>query len=124
MACVRKRGDGYRVDWRDKKGNRYRKTFAPKKEVEDFVADIKVEMKAGTYVAPKDVPTLRAVAEQWFANKQGRKLRPATLSCYRVNLDSHILRADFADARLDAIGVGDVVTFRNQLRIAGTSWSG
>jgi integrase len=115
MACVRKRGDAYRVDWRDKKGNRYRKTFALKKEAEDFAATVKVDMKAGTYVAPKDVPTLRAIAEQWFANKQGQKLRPSTLSCYRVNLDSHILKADFADARLDAIGVADIENFRTQL---------
>jgi hypothetical protein len=61
------------------------------------------------------LPSLREAAEQWFANKMGMKLRPATLSCYRVNLDRHILRADFADARLDKIGVGDVTAFRNRL---------
>lgn len=108
MACVRKRGDGYRVDWRDKDGNRYRKTFTLKKDAEDFVATVKVAMRAGTYVAPKKVPTLRAVAEQWFANKQAKKLRPSTLADYRSNLDCHILRADFAESRLDAIGVGDI----------------
>jgi integrase len=115
MACVKKIGDRYRADWRDKKGNRYRKMFDLKKDAQDHLANVKVEMKAGTYVAPKQVPTLRELAEQWFANKQGMKLRPATLSCYRVNLDRHILRADFADARLDKIGVGDVIAFRNQL---------
>lgn len=115
MACVKKRGNGYRVDWRDRKGNRYRKTFELKKEAEDFLAEIKVDMKNGTYVAPKQVPTLREVAEQWFANKVGMKLRPATLSCYRVNLDRHILAASFADARLDKIGVGEIVAFRNDL---------
>jgi hypothetical protein len=115
MACVKKRGDGYRVDWRNKKGNRYRKTFTLKKEADDFLADIKVKMKSGTYVAPKVVPTLREVAEQWFANKKGRKLRPSTLSGYRSNLDGRILKADFADARLDTIQASDIETFRNQL---------
>ncbi len=124
MACTKKRGDAYRVDWRDKKGNRYRKTFALKKDADDFLADIKVEMKAGTYVAPKDVPTLREMAEQWFANKKGLKLRPATLSCYRVNLDRHILKADFADARLDRIGVGDVMALRNELAAKSTRREG
>jgi integrase len=124
MACVKKRGGGYRVDWRDKKGNRYRKTFTLKKDADDFLADIKVQTKSGTYVAPKAVPTLREIAEQWFANKKGQKLRPATLSCYRVNLDRHILRADFADARLDQIGVGDIVAFRNQLSEKATRTGG
>lgn len=120
MACVKKRGDGYRVDWRDAKGNRYRKTFELKKDATDFLASVKVDMKAGTYVAPKAVPTFREVAEQWFANKQGRRLRPSTLSCYRVNLDRHILEADFADAPLDRITVDHVVTFRNALNVKPT----
>jgi integrase len=124
MACVKKTPYGYRVDWRDKTGNRYRKTFERQKDATDFLAGVKVEMKAGTYVAPKDVPTLREMAEQWFANKKGLKLRPATLSCYRVNLDRHILGADFADARLDKIGVGDVTAFRNQLAAKPTRKEG
>ncbi len=116
MACVKKRGNGYRVDWRDKQGNRYRKTFELKKDATDFLASIKVEMKAGTYVAPKQVPTFREVGEQWFANKLGMKnLRPSTLAGYRKNLDRYILQADFVDARLDSIGVADVTTFRNQI---------
>jgi integrase len=124
MACIKKTTYGYRADWRDKQGNRYRKTFELKKDAEDFLADVKVDMKAGTYVAPKRVPTLREVAEQWFTNKQGMKLRPATLSCYRVNLNRHILQADFADARLDRIGVGDVARFRNQLNAKPTRTEG
>jgi integrase len=116
MACVRKQDDSsYRVDWRDKKGNRYRKTFALKKEAEDFLTEIKKKMKDRTYVAPKDVPTLREVAELWFANKRVQKLRIGTLSRYRGDLDTHILKADFADARLDAIQAADVEAFRNQL---------
>jgi hypothetical protein len=85
MANLRKVGDGkYRVDWRDQKGNRYRKTFERKKDADDHLAAIKVDMKAGTYVAPKVVPTLREVTTQWFANKVAMKLRPATLSSYRT----------------------------------------
>ncbi len=79
MACIKRTQYGYRVDWRDKQGNRYRKTFELKKEATDFLSDIKVKQKAGTYVAPKRVPTFREVARQWFENKQGMKLRPSTL---------------------------------------------
>jgi integrase len=117
MACIKKTGTGYRVDWRDKQGNRYRKTFERQKGATDFLADIKVKQKAGTYVAPKRVPTFREVAQQWFENKQGMKLRPSTLSCYRVNLDCHILKADFADAQLNAIEVADIERFRNALSV-------
>ncbi len=63
MANVRKRGDGYRVDWRDKKGNRYRKTFALKKDGEDFLAEVRKAKKDGIYVAPKDVPMPHATDE-------------------------------------------------------------
>jgi integrase len=112
---VKKTAAGYRVDWRDKRGNRYRQTFEQKKAADDFLADIKVEMKKGTYVAPKEVPTLRTVAEQWFANKKGQKLRPSTLCGYHVNVYQHILKSDFADARLNQIDVGDITKFRNQL---------
>jgi integrase len=117
MACIKKTNTGYRVDWRDKQGNRYRKTFERQKGATDFLADIKVKQKAGTYVAPKRVPTFREVARQWFENKQGMKLRPSTLSCYRVNLDCHILKADFADAPLNAIEVADIEQFRNALSV-------
>jgi len=108
---------GYRADWRDKQGNRYRKTFERQKAAIDFLADIKVKQKAGTYVAPKVVPTFREVAEPWFENKQGMKLRPSTLSGYRVNLDCHILKADFADARLSAVEAADIERFRNALSV-------
>lgn len=124
MACVKKVEGGFRVDWRDKKGNRYRKTFELKKDASDHLAAIKVDMKAGTYVAPKAVPTLREVAEQWFANKQGMKLRPATLSCYRINLNRHILASTLADLRLDQIGVGELTEFRNSLSIKATRVKG
>ena len=43
MACVKKRGDGYRVDWRNKKGNRYRKTFTLKKREYHLGLAVKVE---------------------------------------------------------------------------------
>ncbi len=124
MACVKKVKAGYRVDWRDKKGNRYRRTFALKKDANDHLAAIKVEMKAGTYVAPKAVPTLREVAEQWFANKVGMKLRPATLSCYRINLNRHILASTLADLRLDQIGVNDIIELRNSLSTKATRVKG
>jgi len=115
MACIKRTQSGYRVDWRDREGNRYRRTFERHKDATDFLADVKVKQKAGTYVAPKRVPTFREVARQWFENKQGMKLRPSTLSCYRVNLDCHILPADFADAQLTAIEVADIEAFRNAL---------
>lgn len=124
MACVKKVDGGFRVDWRDKKGNRYRKTFELKKDATDHLAAIKVDMKAGTYVAPKAVPTLREVAEQWFANKVGMKLRPATLSCYRINLNRHILASPLADLRLDQIGVNDLAELRNSLSTKATRVKG
>ncbi len=47
MGCIKKTKNGYRVDWRDKEGNRYRKTFALQKEATDHLADTNASPSVG-----------------------------------------------------------------------------
>jgi integrase len=111
MGCIRKKGETYRVDWRDKKGNRYRQTFELKKDAEDFLSQVKVDIKHGAFISAKTAPLFSEVAEQWFENKRNR--RPATLSAWRTHLDKHLLPA-LGDLRLSEIDVGVIEAKRNQ----------
>lgn len=111
MACVKKIGDRYRADWRDRQGNRYRRFFDKQKDALDHIATVKVDLKAGSYLGPKQIPTFRKVAEQWFARKQSKGIRVSTLAGYRKNLDAHILKAPFADARLNQITDKHITAF-------------
>ncbi len=113
MACVKRTQYGYRIDWRDKQGNRYRKTFELKKDAEEFLATVRVDIKDGRFVSPKTSPLFRDVAEQWFENKRGR--RPSTLAGYRMHLDKHLLPA-FGERRLSAIDMTLVEAIRNHWR--------
>ncbi len=111
MACIKKTQYGYRADWRDKDGNRYRKTFELKKDAEDFLATVKVDIKDGRFISAKNSPLFREVAEQWFANK--RNLRPSTLAAWRTQLDKYLLPV-FGDLRLSAIDVTRIEATRNR----------
>lgn len=110
MACIKKTAYGYRCDWRDKQGNRYRRTFDLKKDAEDFLSRIKVDIKDGKYLTAKTAPLFREVAEQWFENKRNR--RPSTLVAWRTHLDRHLLPV-FGDLRLSEIDVNTVEARRN-----------
>ena len=120
MACRRKgkHGKGYRIDWRDKEGNRYRKTFRTRQEADDFLTDTKQELKAGTFVPAKQIPTFAEVADAWFREQQAQELRPASLAYYQVHLDRHILPA-IGDRRLDTISVTSIQKFRDGKRKTG-----
>lgn len=115
MACVKKIRGKYRADFRDRAGKRYRKFFATKKAADDWLDEQKAKVKDGSFIAPKEIPTLREIGNQWLDNKKGMKLRPSTISCYRVNLERHILEAEFADVKVDRIGLTDITTFRSRL---------
>ncbi len=111
MACIKRTQYGYRVDWRDKQGNRYRKTFELKKDAEDFHSQVRVDIKNGMFLTAKTAPFFREVAEQWFDNQ--RDLRPASLEQYRTHLDKYLLPA-FGDRRFSDIDVKVVEAQRNR----------
>jgi len=111
MACIKRTKYGYRADWRDKQGNRYRKTFDLKKDAEDFLSTVKVDIKNGTFLTAKTAPLFREVAEEWLKSKCDK--RPSTLAQYRMHLDSYLLPA-FGDARFSDLDVRMVTTQRNR----------
>lgn len=124
MACIRKIEDGkYRVDYRDERGNRYRKFFGTRAAAEDELSKRQQEMNKGTFVSPKDIPTFAEVARDWLEGKKAGNYRPSTLQSWRTHLDNHLLDKEhgIGHLRLNKIDVRRVEEFAQERRKAGVS---
>jgi integrase len=122
MANLRKIRDGkYRVDWRDDRGNRYRKFFKTRTEADSHLTDVKKRIETGTFISPKDIPTFEEVAREWFEGKKANAYRPATLEGWRVHLDNHLLREGdgIGLLKLNKIDVATVERFARARKQAG-----
>ena len=124
MACIRKIEEGkYRVDYRDDRGDRFRKFFTTRKEAESFLSDVRTKMDKGMFVSPKDVPTFTAVARDWLEGKKAGNYRPSTLQSWRTHLDNHLLHEEhgIGHLRLNKIDVGVIERFAQERRAADVS---
>lgn len=124
MACVRKIDEGkYRVDYRDDRGDRFRKFFSTKTEAQRFLTRIESKLDDGTYVSPKDVPTFAVVAREWLATKVAGSYRPSTLQSWRIHLDNHLLdeQHGIGHLRLNKIDARRIEDFAQERRQAGIS---
>jgi hypothetical protein len=76
-------------------------------EAEDYETKIKSEFAAGTYVAPKNIPTFGALADSWIAGKieqsrtPGRGYRQSSLAQWQ----SHIahMKACFREVKVNDV---------------------
>src|SRR5262245_8842587 len=83
--------EAYVVDYRDRDGKRHIETFDKKKEADARQAEIKVDIRAGTHVAPSRSITVAEAAAEWLAtceNKRG--LERGTTEAYGVHIKKHI----------------------------------
>jgi integrase len=91
MAAVYKVGKKWRADTRDLNGQRLR--FKTKGEADEYVTKIKSEFAAGTYVAPKNIPTFGALADSWIAGRiaqsktPGAGYRPSSLAQWQTHIE-------------------------------------
>ena len=69
MATVYKVGKKWRADFTDKQGVRHRERFRTQAQAEDFLTEKKAEIKDDTYVAPRNIPTFGALADEWFTGR-------------------------------------------------------
>jgi hypothetical protein len=107
MAAVYKVGKKWRADWIDTKGIRHRRRFKTKGDADDFLTKIGPELKDGTWVAPKDIPTFGTIADDWLRGRvetsktPGSGYRPSTL----LQWQSHVghLKFSFENRRADTI---------------------
>jgi integrase len=114
MKAPVKTPDGWRVDYRDQFGNRYRYTYHRKQDAQQALDDARAAIKDGSFVAAAEVPTFSEVAEQWFATKQAQNRRPNTLEQYRTHLDNHLL-PELGRLRLNQIDVDRIERMRDTL---------
>src|SRR5215475_2319895 len=80
---------GYRIDFRDRRGRRHRKTYRRLKDAERALRKALDAVEEGNFIAPRQVPTFREAAEQWFRGKLTK--RPASVMYWRGHLDNHLL---------------------------------
>ena len=103
MAEVYKVGKKWRADWTDKDGIRHRLRFPTKGAADDYLIEVKAQIKEGTYVAPQKVVTFGDLADSWIAGRieqsrtPGAGYRPSTLQQWQ----SHVadLKFSFANHR-------------------------
>jgi integrase len=110
----------WRIDFRDHMGRRFRFNFPTYKAADDKLAELKVSIKKGEFVAPKAIPSFAAVAQEWLSDKSDR--RPGTVVNWRAQINRHLLPA-FGPLRLDRINVATVEKLQGELREAGLSAS-
>jgi integrase len=116
MACVKRRRNRWVVDFRDQDGKRRWQTYDTRDEADTALSKLVPAVRQGTYRAPAELPTLEAVARDWFASKGGHRV--SSQAGWQVHLDRHILPA-LGKRRIDQITVADVDAFRDDRRAAG-----
>jgi integrase len=120
---VRKRGwvtrrgeakEAWIADYTDGTGKRHIQTFAQKKKADAFAAKVKVDVNAGTHVAPDSDLTMTKVAEKWLKRVEADGRERATVRQYRQHVVHHILPR-IGSVRLAKLSRGHVEHFRDSL---------
>jgi integrase len=78
------------VDYTTKKGGRHIKTFAKKKEADEFAATARVEVRHGIHTPSSKSITVAQAGKLWIATAEKNKLERTTIDGYQQHLDLHI----------------------------------
>ncbi|KFB10485.1 tyrosine-type recombinase/integrase [Nitratireductor basaltis] len=108
------------VDYTDARGKRRLKTFAKKKEADQFAATAAVEIREGVHVAERDTVTVQRAGELWIESSEAAGLERSTIEAYRQRLNLHIVPF-IGDEKLTKITVPAARAFADKLRSEGRS---
>lgn len=108
------------VDYVDTKGKRRLKTFAKKKDADNFSATAKVEVREGVHVADSASATVKQAGAFWIATAEATGLEQSTVNQYRQHMDLHISTL-IGDTLLSKLTVPAVRDFEDKLRETGRS---
>jgi integrase len=78
------------VDYSTAKRGRHIKTFAKKKEADEFAATAKIEVRHGIHTPSSKSITVAAAGKLWIATCERNKLERTTIDGYQQHLDLHI----------------------------------
>lgn len=110
------------VDYVDTKGKRRLKTFAKKKEADQFAATATVEVREGTHVADRDTVTVESAGTLWIASAKASGLERSSVEDYERTLRLHIVPF-IGSLRLNALTTTRLRSYEDELRDAGRSTS-
>jgi integrase len=79
------------VDYRDQSGKRHIETFDRKKRAVTRAAEVSVNIKRGTHVAPSESITVAEAAQGWLKDVVARGREEGTLHQYRQHVRTHIV---------------------------------
>jgi hypothetical protein len=108
------------VDYVDTKGTRRLKTFAKKKDADQFAATAKVEVREGVHVADSASATVKQAGAFWIASGEAAGLERSTINQRKRHLKFHI-KPFIGDTLLSKLTVPAVRDFEDKLREEGRS---
>ncbi|MBB5755132.1 tyrosine-type recombinase/integrase [Prosthecomicrobium pneumaticum] len=108
------------VDYVDQSGKRRLKTFARKKDADQFAATAKVEVREGVHVADSASATVKAAGDLWIAGIVASGRERATVDQYRQHLRLHI-EPFIGGTLLAKLTVPAARDFEDRLRQGGRS---
>ncbi|MDX0651714.1 tyrosine-type recombinase/integrase [Sinorhizobium medicae] len=108
------------VDYVDTKGKRRQKTFAKKKEADQYAATATVEVREGVHVADSASVTVEKAAEFWMKDGERQGLERSTLDQRRQHVDLHI-KPLIGATLLSKLTVPAARAFQDELRETGRS---
>ena len=106
---INKRNGKWQYRYRDAQGRQRAKTFALRKDAEDYEAQVRIALREGTWIAPSEAKlTVGALWEDFYALKSSKKLKTRVdyESLWRVHLSK-----EWAD-----------VPARNVSQVSFTKW--
>ncbi|MBY2921052.1 site-specific integrase [Rhizobium leguminosarum] len=108
------------VDYTDTAGKRRLKTFAKKKEADQFAATATIEVRDGTHVADSASVTIETAAQFWMKDGKQQGLERSTLDQRRQHIDLHIVPF-IGPTLLSKFTVPSGRSFQDKLRETGRS---
>lgn len=108
------------VDYVDTQGKRRLKTFAKKKDADQFAATASVEVREGSHVAESATVTVSVAGSLWLTSCDNAGLERSTIDQYTQHLNLHIMPT-IGTTKLSKITVPAIRAFQEQLRDCGRS---
>ncbi|MGB7834789.1 MAG: site-specific integrase, partial [Xanthobacteraceae bacterium] len=110
--------DAWIVDYRDQAGKRHIKSFAKKRDAENFAITAKVQVRDGIHIADRDSITIAQAAAMWI--QAGDGLERSSRDQRRQHVDLHIVPY-LGTMRLPQLTAPMVRSFEDRLRLDNRS---
>src|SRR3954447_19676910 len=117
---IYKRGDGYVVRVKDKRGHSLKRSAPTERAAKLLKAKLEADIARGDY-KPQSGVTFTEYADTWLATYSGRTskgIRPATIAGYKAMLDTHA-RPFLGKMRLAEIEPADIRAYAQHLAKRG-----